>query len=156
MTQMTLSEDDLLRLIEAYGADLSAWPAEQAEAAAGRLDQPSPAVRAALEDAAGLDALLAELPQVEPPAHLAAAILDAAPARKPARNRGGGWLGWLEMPGMPARTGAAVASLFIGLGVGFGTAAASAPTPDDFDTVMSQTLELHYQSDVSDFLEAQE
>lgn len=155
MTQMTLSEDDLLRLIETYGADLAAWPAGQAEAAARRLASPSPAVRAALEEAAALDALLAELPEVEPPAHLAAAILDAAPVRKPAR-KGAGWLGWLERPGMPARTGAAMASLFIGLGVGFGTAAANSPAPDDFDTVMSQTLELHYQSDVSDFLETQE
>jgi hypothetical protein len=156
MTQMTLSEDDLLRLIETYGADLAAWPAEQAEAAARHLANPSQAVRAALDEAAALDALLAELPQVEPPVHLAAAILDAAPARKPVRKKSAGWLGWLEMPGMPARTGAAMASLFVGLGVGFGTAAANAPAPDDFDTVMSQTLELHYQSDVSDFLEPQE
>ena len=156
MTYSRPSEDDLLRLIETYGAEPTAWPVEQAEVAAELLANPSPAVRAALEDAVQLDALLSDLPQIEPPAHLAKAILDAAPVRKPARTRSTGWMGWLKMPGMPARTGAALASLFVGLGVGFGTAAANAPAPDDFDTVMSQTLELQYQSDLSEFLETQE
>lgn len=151
MTHPTLSEAELLELIETYGADLSAWPEDMAIVAQSWLAAPSPAIRAALDEAAMLDAMLAEIPEIEPPAHLAAAILEQAPVRKSMQRGGLGWVSWLRAPGLPMRTGAALASLAVGLSVGFGTAAASAPTDDDFDAVMSETLGLDYASTVTDF-----
>ena len=152
MTHHTLSEAELLELIEAYGADLSAWPEDVAMRAESRLANPGAVLRAALDEAAQLDAMLAGLPEIEPPAHLAAVILEQAPARK--AERGGGVariFSWLRAPGLPMRTGAALASLAVGLSVGFGSAAASAPAEDDFDTVMSETLGLDYASTATDF-----
>ncbi|MCI4646442.1 MAG: hypothetical protein MRY64_16795 [Hyphomonadaceae bacterium] len=153
MTGDVQTEAELLDLIEAYGADLAAWPEDLADAARAWLEHPSPVVRAALEEAVSLDAMLAELPQVEPPAHLARAILDQAPQPAKAPEGARTWLSWLQMP---ARTGAALASLAVGLSVGFGTAAASAPAGDDFDTVMSQALGYELAGEVSDLWELPE
>ena len=156
MTRNIFSDDQLIGLIAAYGADLSAWPDNLAASAAQQVTQAGPAVRAALDEAAALDAMLSSLPEVEPPAHLAAAILDAAPARKSPEARRSGWLSWLGVTGMPVRAGAALASLAIGLSVGFGTAAASAPSADDFDHAMSKAINLEYDGDFADFLEMPE
>lgn len=85
-------------LAEAYGADLSRWPAHE-RAFAESLIAANPAARAVLEDAAALDALLDASPRVTPSADLTARVLAAAPKRKASRGHlgrvfwilGAGW-----------------------------------------------------------------
>ena len=110
-----MTEDRLIELIEAYGADVSAWPAGDGEAAASMLGAPSARVQAALDEAAMLDAELVELTGPEPPEYLHAAILDSAP-RPAAPARPTRWLDGLLRPALP--TGAAFASLVVGFFMG--------------------------------------
>lgn len=119
-----MTEDRLIELIEAYGADPAAWPAAERDAGAAMLAGPSARVRAALEEATALDRQMAALGTPEPPARLHAAVLDAAP--RPARGRRAGWLGILPRPGWPA--GAAFASLLAGFFMGATVAAEPAST----------------------------
>jgi len=138
---LPMTEERLLELIAAYGAETGLWPERAAAAAAGLLASPSPAVRAARDEAQALDAAIAGLGPVEVPGHLAARILDTAPRPGPVRaaarsTRGLAWLGY----SLPTRASAAFASLALGLTVGYGTAAARAPDAEDFDAVMSAAL----------------
>lgn len=109
-----MTEDRLIELIEAYGADVSAWPVADAEAAASFLAAPSPRVQSALDEAASLDAELADLTIPEPPARLHAAILERAP--KPKAPRRARWFDGLLRPAWS--TGAALASLAVGFVMG--------------------------------------
>ena len=77
--------DRLEVLAEAYGADLSRWPAHE-RAFAESLIAADPAARAVLEDAAALDALLDASPRIVPSAALTALVLASAP--KPKASRG--------------------------------------------------------------------
>lgn len=74
-------------LAEAYGADLSRWPAHE-RAFAESLIAADPAARAVLEDAAALDALLDASPRVTPSADLTARVLAAAPKARVRTGRG--------------------------------------------------------------------
>ena len=110
-----MTEDRLIELIDAFGADPSVWPVTDAEAAAAMLATPSARVQAALDKAAMLDAGLAELVALAPPSHLHAAILDNAPKPKVETRR----VGWLNGVLRPAwSTGAAFASLLVGFFMG--------------------------------------
>ena len=92
-----MKAERLQALADAYGADLRRWPVSE-RAFAESLIAGEPSLRAVLDDAAGLDVLLAAAPVVAPSADLTARILAAAPHRK-ARGRlgqaiwflGAGW-----------------------------------------------------------------
>ena len=85
-------------LAEAYGADLRRWPASE-RAFADSLIAADPSLKAVLDEAAALDALLAAAPAPAPSAALVARVLAAAPkARRPrlhldriALYMGAGW-----------------------------------------------------------------
>jgi hypothetical protein len=62
-------------LVEAYGASDNAWPAAERRAALALCDA-NPQARALREEAAALDALLAEAQTVRPSAALEARIMD--------------------------------------------------------------------------------
>ena len=92
-----MKAERLQALADAYGADLRRWPVSE-RAFAESLIAGDPSLRTVLDDAAGLDVLLAAAPAVVPSADLTARILAAAPRRK-ARGRlgqaiwflGAGW-----------------------------------------------------------------
>ncbi|NBB65412.1 hypothetical protein GVN18_39805 [Pseudomonas sp. ODNR1LW] len=73
-----MKAERLQTLAEAYGADLRRWPASE-RAFAESLLAADPALRAVLDEAAALDALLDASPAPTPSADLAARILAAAP-----------------------------------------------------------------------------
>jgi hypothetical protein len=85
-------------LAEAYGADLRRWPASE-RAFAESLIAADPSLKAVLDEAAALDALLDAAPAPAPSAALVAKVLAAAPkARRPrlhldriALYMGAGW-----------------------------------------------------------------
>ena len=109
-----MTEDRLIEVIDAFGADPSVWPVTDAEAAASMLAAPSARVQSALDEAMALDAELAELIGPEPPEHLHAAILDSAP--RPAAARPRRWFNGMLQPAWS--TGAALASLAVGFVMG--------------------------------------
>lgn len=76
-----MKAERLQALADAYGADLRRWPVSE-RAFAESLIAGEPSLRAVLDDAAGLDVLLAAAPVVAPSADLTARILAAAPRRK--------------------------------------------------------------------------
>lgn len=85
-------------LAEAYGADLRRWPASE-RGFAESLIAADPSLKAVLDEAAALDALLDAAPAPAPSAALVARVLAAAPkARRPrlhldriALYMGAGW-----------------------------------------------------------------
>ena len=104
--------DRLEVLAEAYGADLSRWPAHE-RAFAESLIAADPAARAVLEDAAALDALLDASPRIVPSADLTAQVLASAP--KPKASRGHlGRVFWILGAGWAA---AACAGVVAGVGL---------------------------------------
>ena len=92
-----MKAERLHELADAYGADLRRWPASE-RAFAESLLAADPSLKAVLDEAATLDALLNAAPAPVPSAALTARILAAAPKRK-ARSRlgravwylGAGW-----------------------------------------------------------------
>ncbi|VXA99284.1 hypothetical protein [Brevundimonas sp. G8] len=92
-----MKAERLHELAGAYGADLRRWPASE-RAFAESLLAADPSLKAVLDEAATLDALLNAVPAPVPSAALTARILAAAPKRK-ARGRlgkavwylGAGW-----------------------------------------------------------------
>lgn len=92
-----MKAERLHELADAYGADLRRWPASE-RAFAESLLAADPSLKAVLDEAATLDALLNAAPAPVPSAALTARILVAAPKRK-ARGRlgkavwylGAGW-----------------------------------------------------------------
>lgn len=92
-----MKAERLHELADAYGADLRRWPASE-RAFAESLLAADPSLKAVLDEAATLDALLKAAPTPVPSAALTARILAAAPKRK-ARSRlgravwylGAGW-----------------------------------------------------------------
>jgi len=79
-----MKAERLQTLAEAYGADLRRWPASE-RAFAESLLAADPALRAVLDEAAALDALLDASSAPTPSVDLAARILAAAP--KPRARR---------------------------------------------------------------------
>lgn len=92
-----MKAERLHELADAYGADLRRWPASE-RAFAESLLAADPSLKAVLDEAATLDALLNAAPAPVPSAALTARLLAAAPQRK-ARGRlgravwylGAGW-----------------------------------------------------------------
>lgn len=127
MTDMTISTERVLELIEAYGAEPGAWP-EDERAAASMLIAESPDLFAStLADARALDALLLNEAVPEPSAALSEAILAAAPTAKPEQQRSGFRLSSLLFPqGARWPAGAALASLLMGLVGGYSYASTGA------------------------------
>ncbi|MEM1106796.1 MAG: hypothetical protein AAGH87_10435 [Pseudomonadota bacterium] len=122
------SEERLIELVAAFGADPRAWPVKLGDATIARLSSPPPALAKALAEAAELDTGLAGLPRVEPPTRLFADILDAAPQANVDKP-----MAWRRIvAGWGARLAAGAAALAMGLSLGLGTAAASAPASDPF------------------------
>jgi len=113
-----VTEDRLIEILEAYGADPLAWPeAERIEAQTMTAD-PSPRVAAALQDACALDALMAQatVPEMSEEA-IARMIADAKPGRFAKLNRLMGRLtGWTGPIWQPV--GALACALFLGVGLG--------------------------------------
>ena len=80
MTDMTLSTERVLELIEAYGAEPGAWPDDERAAASMLIAESPDLFASALADSRALDALLLNEAVPEPSAALSEAILAAAPA----------------------------------------------------------------------------
>ena len=82
-----MKAERLHELADAYGADLRRWPASE-RAFAESLLAADPSLKAVLDEAATLDALLNAAPAPVPSAALTARILAAAPKRKPRSRLG--------------------------------------------------------------------
>ena len=90
-----MKAERLHELADAYGADLRRWPASE-RAFAESLIVADPSLKAVLEEAAALDALLDAAPRPVPSAALTAHILAAAPRAKSRLGKaiwylGAGW-----------------------------------------------------------------
>jgi len=120
MTVNGMTEDRVLELIEAYGAEPMGWPEDERDAARALLEANPEAFAEALTVARALDEALAIDVAPEPPAQLADAILAAAP-RAPRANAGllGGLSAILFPQGVRWPAGAALASLVMGLVGGY-------------------------------------
>lgn len=136
----TLSDERILDLIEAYGADPAAFPETERESAARRITEAPGVFAKALEDARRLDQFLDLVPEAEVSASLRDSLLASAPkpkrAARPERGLRRFLPGWL-----PA---GAVASLvmgvMIGVNVSLPSSVASAQTSDEADAVMYAAL----------------
>lgn len=127
MTVNGMTEDRVLELIEAYGAEPMGWPEDERDAARALIEADPDAFADALAVARALDEAM-ELEQVpEPSARLADAILAAAPTAPPARASLFGGLSSLLFPqGVRWPAGAALASLLMGLVGGYAYASTGA------------------------------
>ena len=90
-----MKAERLHELADAYGADLRRWPASE-RAFAESLIAADPSLKAVLDQAAALDALLDAAPRPVPSAALTARILAAAPRAKSRLGKaiwylGAGW-----------------------------------------------------------------
>ncbi|KJV38369.1 hypothetical protein [Brevundimonas sp. KM4] len=90
-----MKAERLHELADAYGADLRRWPASE-RAFAESLIAADPSLKAVLDQAAALDALLDAAPRPVPSAALTARILAAAPQAKSRLGKaiwylGAGW-----------------------------------------------------------------
>lgn len=90
-----MKAERLHELADAYGADLRRWPASE-RAFAESLIAADPSLKAVLDEAAALDALLDAAPKPVPSAALIARILAAAPRAKSRLGKaiwylGAGW-----------------------------------------------------------------
>ncbi|WOB79380.1 hypothetical protein [Brevundimonas nasdae] len=90
-----MKAERLHELADAYGADLRRWPASE-RAFAESLIAADPSLKAVLDQAAALDALLDAAPRPVPSAALTARILAAAPLAKSRLGKaiwylGAGW-----------------------------------------------------------------
>lgn len=110
-----MTEERLLDLIATYGADVSAFPEAEQEAARAMLAQQPGRFAHALQEAGFLDRMLADVPAIDTPASLRAALIASAPVAKN-RARAPGW----RLPAwLPA---GAFASLAVGLFAGMSMA----------------------------------
>ena len=98
----SMTHERFQALAEAYGGEVSRWPAEAREAAALLMAADPAFTRAVLTKASALDAALDAWRPAAAPASLADKIAATAPA---ARSRAR-WLGWLS----PAALGAGLAA----------------------------------------------
>ncbi|MEZ6001391.1 hypothetical protein [Hyphomonas sp.] len=136
----TLSDERILDLIEAYGADPAAFPEAVSDAAARRMAEAPGLFAKALDDARRLDQFLDLVPETEVSASLRDSLLASAPKPKRAarpeirlRRFLPGWL--------PAGAVASlVMGIMIGVNVSLPSSVASAQTTDDADAVMYAAL----------------
>ena len=120
MTDMTISTERVLELIDAYGAEPGAWPEEERAAASLRIAESPDVFASALADARALDQLLLSEIIPEPSAALSDAILAEAPTVNAEQKRTAFRLSSLLFPqGARWPAGAALASLLMGLVGGY-------------------------------------
>ncbi|WP_146740165.1 hypothetical protein [Hyphomonas sp. GM-8P] len=136
----TLSDERVLELIEAYGADPAAFPKAMREIAARRMAEAPGLFAKALDDARRLDQFLDLVPAAEVSASLRNSLLAWAP--KPKRDAGAKFGLWRFLPGwLPAGAAASlVMGLVIGVNVSLPASVASAETTDETDVVMYAAL----------------
>ncbi|WP_084398386.1 hypothetical protein [Henriciella aquimarina] len=129
-----MTDERLLELIDAYGADPMSWPEAEREAALARLKAYPARFEGALEAARQLDHAFAADTMPDAPSGLAERILADAPAQSPARGAGlGARLKTILFPnGLRWPAGATLAALMMGLMAGVATAPATAD--DGFQT----------------------
>ena len=135
-----VSDERIIALIEAYGAEASAYPEAERQAAARRMAEAPGLFAKALEDARRLDDVLNLVPEVDVPASLRDSLIASAP--KPARA-GRAQSGLLRfLPGwLPAGAVASlVMGLLIGVNVSLPASVANADTTDEADAVMYAAL----------------
>lgn len=127
MKDMSMTDDRLLALIEAYGAEPMAWPEDEREAAEAHLEMYPARFSEALETARLLDHAFAGDEAPEMPAGLAERVLAAAP-QAPAQHSGRrtGLASLLFPNGLRWPAGATLAALMMGLMAGVATAPATA------------------------------
>ncbi|WP_370234123.1 hypothetical protein [Henriciella sp.] len=142
MTDMTMTDERLLDLIETYGAEPMGWPEAERDAALAHLSANRVQFEPALRDARLIDGILAidEMPDV--PSGLAERILAVAPQAGASRRGIGARLRSIIMPnGARWPAGAALASLAMGLVGGYATAATSSDLyPSTEETVVYAAL----------------
>lgn len=134
MTQ-TMTDARLIELIEAWGADATAYPESERDAAKALLMKAPERFAAELKAARDMDALLGGMPDVMPSPALTAALIDSAPR---ARTQRRSW--FAAMPRWSAV--GALASLAIGLAIGLGTTqtAPTNTTEEAVDTLIYAAL----------------
>ena len=131
-----MTEDRLIELIEAWGADPDGFPEAERAAAKALLAAHPQRFAAALAEARALDAALARMPDVLPPPALTEALVASAP--KP-RHAAGGFRVPKFAPWAPASGAAALAAgLFIGLMVA-PTASADSES-DDVQALLEEAI----------------
>ncbi len=131
-----MTEDRLIELIEAWGADPSAFPEAERAAARALLAAHPQRFAEALGEARALDAAIARMPEVLPSASLTEALIASAP--KPRRASGGLRLPKFA-PWAPAGGFAALAAgLFMGVMVA--PAASAASESEEVEIVLEHAL----------------
>lgn len=124
---MMMTDERLLDLIGAYGAEPLAWPEEERAAAEAHLAAHPDRFATALDAARALDLAFAQAELAGVPDSLAARILNDAPKPRPS---GAGWAGRLHdmiFPnGLRWPAGATAAALAMGLMAGVYSAPATA------------------------------
>ena len=120
MTDLTMTPDRVLELIEMYGAETGAWPEAERGAATACLSATPDLFAVALEEARALDQMLLKEQLPEPGPALSEAILASAPKPGPVRkNAFGGAFALIFPQGVRWPAGAALASLLMGLVGGY-------------------------------------
>jgi hypothetical protein len=131
-----MTEDRLIELIEAWGADPSGFPEAERAAAKVMLAAQPARFAVALAEARALDAALARMPEILPPAALTEALIASAPK---ARTRTGAVRVPRFAPWAPASGFAALAAgLFMGIMVA--PAASASSETDEVETVLEHAL----------------
>lgn len=131
-----MTEDRLIELIEAWGADPDGFPEAERAAAKAMLAANPARFAAALEEARALDLALNRMPEILPSRDLTEALIASAP--KP--RRAGAFFGlpkfspWAPASGFAALT----AGLFMGIMVA--PAASAASETDEVESVLEHAL----------------
>lgn len=131
-----MTEDRLIELIEAWGADPSGFPEADRTAAKALLAARPERFAAAISGARALDAALARMPEILPSAALTEALIASAPKARPVT-------GSLRLPKFapwaPASGFAALAAGLI-MGVMVAPAASAANDAEEVEAVIEHAL----------------
>ncbi len=131
-----MTEDRLIELIEAWGADPSGFPESERAGARALLAARPERFAAAIASAQALDAVLARVPEVLPSAALTEALVASAPKAAAPRGRAGfsRFAPWAPASGFAALA----AGLFMGVMVAPVASASSDTT--EVETVLEHAL----------------
>ncbi|WP_321490339.1 hypothetical protein [uncultured Hyphomonas sp.] len=136
----TLSDERILDLIAAYGADPAAFPEAERAAATRRIAEAPGLFAKVLDDARRLDQFLDLVPEADVSASLRNSLLASAPkpqrAARPERGLGRFLPGWLPAGAVASL----VMGIMIGVNVSLPSSVASAQTTDETDAVMYAAL----------------
>ena len=137
MTRQSMTDERVLALISAYGAEPAVWPEEEREPAEAYLKAHPARFEAALTEARALDTVFAREGLPEMPPGLADRVLAEAPTAPLAHRAGrglGAYLMTILFPnGLRWPAGVTLAALMAGLMAGFATAPATAGSGFDSD-----------------------